>query len=160
VKIEKKPLIPQRLRKINGTFSYVPHSFLTKGFLASLSQTELLVYFLLVLAGDRNGLSYYSQDRLCILLKMSIDDFMIARNGLIKKSLIAFDGFLFQVLSLPERPVELSSKVLGTPDDFIQKDPLTIRRILDREFKDTPAPKTGSLTGGQEERQDEGYGSR
>lgn len=130
MKVEKVILNKQRVRKINGSFSWFPHSFLLNGFLASLSQNELLVYFLLTLVADRNGLSYYSQDKLGLLLKMSVDEFINARNGLIAKDLIAFDGLLFQVLSLPDQPQAAESKSLRTADDFINSDPLTIRCIM------------------------------
>ena len=130
MKIYKKPLLPDRVRTINGGFSYIPHRFITHHFLTSLSQHELLIYFTLVLVGDRQGLSYYSQDRLCMMLRLSLDEFITARNGLIEKSLIAFDGFLFQVLSLPDKPVEVSQKLLKTDDDFENNDPLTIRKLV------------------------------
>lgn len=134
--IEKTLIMPDRIRKIEGSFAFIPHRFLTEGFLASISQYEILVYFLLVLASDRQGLSYYSQDRLCTLLKMTIDDFMTARNNLIERDLIAFDGFFFQTLSLPPEPVQLIKKPLSTPEDFRQRDPLTIRKIIDRALSD------------------------
>ena len=44
MKIEKNPVIKQRIRKIESPFSWFPYTFLTKGFLASLSQDELLFY--------------------------------------------------------------------------------------------------------------------
>ena len=128
--VYKKPLMPDRVRTIDGGFSFIPHRFVTHHFFASLSQHELLIYFLLVLVGDRQGLSYYSQDRLCIMLRLSLDEFITARNELIEKSLIAFDGFMFQVLSLPERPVGVSQKPLKTDDDFESGDPLTIRKLV------------------------------
>ena len=75
MKIEKKPLIPNRLRKIEGSFAFLPHAFISKGFWASLTTQEILLYVLLVLVGDHHGLSYYSQDKLCILLRMDMEDF-------------------------------------------------------------------------------------
>jgi len=132
--IQKHPVVVGRVRHIEGGFSFIPHRFLGDGFFATLNQPELLLYFLLVLVGDRQGLSYYSQDRLCILLRMSLDDFLIARNGLIEKSLIAFDGFLFQVLSLPEKPQDAPS-ALTEPHDFEHNDPLTIRRLIDQSLR-------------------------
>jgi len=134
MKIKKQILIPERVRKIEGSFSFIPHRFITDGFFTSLTQAELLVYFLLVLVGDRHGLSFYRQDRLCLMLKLPIDDFIIARNGLIKKSLVAFDGFMFQVLALPEQPVFVQSKPLVTAEDFLENDPLTIRQALKQQF--------------------------
>ena len=103
-KVAKKILEPSRLRHIDGGFSFIPHRFLTDGFLASLTQTELLLYLFLVLVSDRYGLSFYSYDSICSLLQLSADDYMEARDGLMEKDLIAFDGTLFQVLDLPQRP--------------------------------------------------------
>lgn len=107
--INKKIINPERIRRINGGFSFIPHRFLTDGFLASLSQKELLLYLFLVLVSDRHGLSFYSYDAICTLLQVSVDEYMEARDGLIKKDLIAFDGTLFQVLDLPDNPVQSSA---------------------------------------------------
>jgi len=103
--IKKKVLVAERVRSIDGGFSFVPHRFLIDGFFNSLSPHELLLYFLLVLAGDRNGLSFYSYDKICTLLQMSLDQYIESRDGLIEKDLIAFDGTLFQVLDLPSKPI-------------------------------------------------------
>jgi hypothetical protein len=102
--IKKKVLNPNRVRCIERGFSFLPHRFLTEGFLASLDQRELLLYFFLVLVSDRQGLSFYSYDAICSLLQLSVDDYLLARDGLIEKDLIAFDGTLFQVLDLPAVP--------------------------------------------------------
>ncbi len=104
--IKKIILDPGRVRRIQGGFSFIPHRFLTDGFLASLDQTEILFYFFLVLASDRNGLSFYSYDAICTFLKITADDYIEARDSLINMDLIAFDGSLFQVLDLPKEPVQ------------------------------------------------------
>ena len=106
IMIEKKILEPNRIRGIDGGFSFIPHRFLTDGFLASLNQKELLLYFFLILSSDRYGLSFYSYDVICSYLEFCVDDYIEARDGLIRKDLIAFDGTLFQVLDLPESPAQ------------------------------------------------------
>jgi hypothetical protein len=103
--IKKKIIRLDRIRKIEGGFSFIPHSFLSQGFLAALQQKEILLYLFLVLASDRNGLSFYSYDATCTLLGLNLDQYINARNGLIDKDLIAFDGTIFQVLDLPARPI-------------------------------------------------------
>lgn len=103
--IAKKILNPNRLRRIKGGFSFIPHSFVLDGFLGSLSREEILLYFFLVLVGDRHGLSFYSYDSICTLLQFSLEDYIAARDGLIDRDLIAFDGTVFQVLDLPPKPV-------------------------------------------------------
>jgi hypothetical protein len=105
--IKKKVLRAERIRRIERGFSFIPHRFLTEGFLASLDQREVLLYFFLVLVSDRQGLSFYSYDAICSLLQLSVDDYIGARDGLIEKDLIAFDGTLFQVLDLPATPPAL-----------------------------------------------------
>jgi hypothetical protein len=105
--ITKKILEPDRIRHIDGGFSFIPHRFLTDGFLSSLSQEEILLYLFLILASDRYGLSFYSYDSICSLLQITADQYIEARNTLIKKDLIAFDGSIFQVLDLPTKPIRL-----------------------------------------------------
>ena len=104
--IKKKVLVSNRIRCIEGGGSFIPHRFLTDGFLASLSQTEILLYLFLIIVSDRNGLSFYSYDAICTLLQLSVDEYIEARVTLIKKDLIAFDGTLFQVLDLPKQPIQ------------------------------------------------------
>lgn len=136
--IEKTPLCPNRVRKITGSFAFVEHRFLRDGFWATLTHHELLLYLFLVLVGDRAGLSYYSFDKICTILRISTDQYLIARNGLIQKELIAFDGHLFQVLSLPERPARETSKPLKTKQDLEEGDPATIDQIIRNAFGRRP----------------------
>ena len=99
--IKKRILNAQRIRRIDGGFSFIPHRFLTDGFVSALDPSQLLLYLFLVIAGDRNGISFYSYDSICSVLQMSVEDYIAARNALMEKDLIAFDGTLFQVLELP-----------------------------------------------------------
>jgi hypothetical protein len=102
--ISKRILNPGRIRQIRGGFSYIPHRFLTDGFLALLDQKEILLYLFLILVSDRHGLSYYSYDMICSLIQLTLDEYIEARDGLLKKDLISFDGKIFQVLDLPAAP--------------------------------------------------------
>jgi len=99
--IQKKILNPHRVRAITGSFAYIEHRFLKHGFFKRLNHNQLLLYFFLVLAADKHGLSYYSYDKICSFLGLSLDDYIDARDQLMENNLIAFDGTLFQVLSLP-----------------------------------------------------------
>ena len=128
--IEKKTLCPERLRTIGGSFAFIEHRFLREGFWSSLGHHELLLYMFFVLVADRQGLSYYGFDKICSLLQLSLDDYMLARNALIHKDLIAFDGHLFQVLSLPAEPVMNPKTPLTHPRQMEQADPATIRGLI------------------------------
>lgn len=129
--ISRAPIRPDRIRRIDGqSFAFLPHRFLREGFLCSLTPTELRLYVFLVLASDRNGLSFYGFDRICGVLEINLDDFLETRNGLIDKDLLAFDGTRFQVLSLPSRPVHKPSRALRSLHDFEHEDPATVRQLI------------------------------
>jgi len=132
--INRKPLVSNRIRKIDGSFTWIGHRFLRGGFFASLSQNELLLYFFLLLVADRQGLSYYHYDKICSLLCLSLDDYIVARDQLIDKDLIAFDGTFFQVLSLPRMVVTQSSKLLKNRDDMETFDFATIKQIMRKQL--------------------------
>ena len=126
--IRKKIINPDRIRGIKGGFSFIPHRFVTDGFLTSLNQSELLLYLFLVLVSDRFGLSYYAYDSICSLLQLTLDDYIAARDGLLKKDLIAFDGTLFQVLELPQK---------ASPQSRSKSDErIAVKKLASRLFKE------------------------
>ena len=130
--IRKKILVPERIRQIKGSFGFIPHRFLTDGFLAALDQHELLLYLFLILAADRCGLSFYSYNSICSLLGLSVDQYLKARDDLIEKDLIAFDGTIFQVLSLP---ASLNTDRCQQPRSTRGKDPVSIAQVFQQSLK-------------------------
>ena len=114
--LNKALIVPELRRVLAPPFAWIDRRFLFNGFLSGLSHQENLLYFFLVLATDRDGLSFYSYDKICQLLKLDVDDYLQARNSLISKKFIAFDGRQFQLLALPKspHPVPQSSRVSGT----------------------------------------------
>lgn len=134
-RVGRPPLVPDRVRSIEGQgFAFIPNRFLLDGFLRSLSPDELLLYFLLVLAGDRNGMSFYHYDSICSLLRMTLDQYVAARNSLIQKDLVAFDGTHFQVLALPASAPP-PARPLRTVEDLEREDPATVRCLLDQSMR-------------------------
>jgi hypothetical protein len=106
----KRVLNSERLRKIEGSFSWIDHRYITGGFLRDLSTQEILLYLFLVAVSDRNGLSFYHDDRIASLLKIDLPALGQAREGLVLRSLVAYQLPLYQVLSLPPQPVILPSR--------------------------------------------------
>lgn len=125
--VSKKIINPERVRRIHGGFSYIPHRFLTDGFLDTLTQKELLLYLFLILVSDRYGLSFYSYDAICSLLQITADQYIEARNGLIEKDLIDFDGTVFQVLDLPKKPTQPSKP---------KQNPLTVSKLIRQSLRE------------------------
>lgn len=134
--IERAPILADRIRSIAGQgFAFIPHRFLKDGFLASLGPDELLLYFFLVLAADRYGVSFYHYETMCSLLQLPADTFIHARRVLMESDLVAFDGRRYQVLSLPSKTARTAARALH-PEDLEDHDPVTIRDMIVRSLGD------------------------
>jgi hypothetical protein len=110
--MNRRPIRPDRLPRIERGFAAVPNRFLHGGFFASLGHVERSLYFFLVLAADRNGVSFYGYDKICDALAVRPDEFVQARDRLIDADLIVVDNGRFQVLSLPARPCTTTASKL------------------------------------------------
>ncbi len=124
------PIVPDRVRCAGSSgFAFVPNRFVHDGFFSALSLDELGLYLLLVLVGDRRGLNFYHYDSLCELLRWPLERYIAARNSLVEKDLIAYDGTQFQVLELPALPPR--PKALRTAEELEQHDAATIRNMIE-----------------------------
>ena len=117
--IEKRLLDPARVRRIPEGFSWIDRRFLRDGWIERLSRDEILLYFFLVTVGDRLGLSYYSDQRIAVALKISVPDLVRARGELIRHDLIAHSAPLYQVLNLGPSPISRVSRS-GDPASFAE----------------------------------------
>jgi hypothetical protein len=132
--IHRTPPRPDRLRRIEPGFAFVPNRFLRDGFFAQLSPLQRSLYLFLVLAADRNGVSFYGLARIGSLLEVPVDDVLDARDRLIDLDLLAFDGTRFQVLSLPDKPVVPPSSARDADDH----DAAAVRRGIRSSFGRPP----------------------
>ena len=119
----KKPLpmlVPQRIRKVPGSFAWIDHRIRSEGILKRMQPADIGLYLFLALAADRNGLSCWRLDR----VEREVPYFdrhalWAARNRLIELGMIAYrpwrrgepDG-CYQVLSV-ERPEDSLSPELN-----------------------------------------------
>lgn len=98
-------LWPERLRSIERPFGWLPCRLLSGGWLEALSGPAKLLYMLLATAADRQGLSFYSDGRIEQVLALgAAGDLASARLELTELDLLAFDGRIYQLLSLPSHP--------------------------------------------------------
>ena len=95
------PLISERVRRLETPFGWIPFRILRSGLLGRLGSASQLLYLFLCLVADRRGMSFYGDRRLKELLHLSTSTLEAARAELLGLDLIAFDGRLYQVLSLP-----------------------------------------------------------
>lgn len=99
---------PQRVRKVAEGFGWLDHRLLREGWLEQLTVEETAVYAFLVLAADRNGVSFYRREKIARILGMDIAEVARALGMLMKRDLVTFkpfshaspDGF-HQVLDVP-----------------------------------------------------------
>lgn len=99
--IQKRVLSPDRVRHLpKSDWSWVDRRFLRQ-FASELSGDAVFLYFLLVAVSDKNGLSYYSDKSLALMVRTSLPSLARARQELIELDLIVYQSPLVQVLSLP-----------------------------------------------------------
>ena len=101
---------PQRVRRIAGSFAWIDHRLLRNGYMAVLTHPEQSLYLFLALAADRNGVSFYRQEKICDVLGMEAHAFTVARDRLIELGLLVFESYsvtspngFYQVLAV-EKP--------------------------------------------------------
>jgi len=100
-----QPLRPDRLRNLERPFGWIPLRLLSSGWLQRLGRDAKLLYFFLCLVADRRGISYYGDALVCQRLGLSAPELAQARQELCHSDLLAFDGRVYQLLSLPrDRP--------------------------------------------------------
>lgn len=75
----------------------------TQGWFDVLSRDEILLYLWWTTVGDKNGVSFYSDEKTACRLKLSVGEIRLARHGLVEKGLIAHGNGVVQVLPLPSR---------------------------------------------------------
>lgn len=139
--MHKRPLHPDRIRTVEHPFGWVPCRMLNNGTIASMSPLERQLYLVLTLAADRQGISYYSEQRILQTLGCAPQELCRARNALIKRELLAYDGKTYQLLPLPHnhtKPKEPPRKAAYTKQEDVprqrQQMPETVRDTLRQLF--------------------------
>ena len=113
--VKKRPLCPQRLRKIPAQFSWIDQRLVRDKHIGRVSHPALALYLFLLTVADADGLSFYSDTSIADLLHMDVDSFLHARQELLAANLIAYQKPLYQVLSLdPPRQACLQPVSLAT----------------------------------------------
>ena len=105
------PVLPDRIRTIPASFSWIDRRIVTDNFLVYLSKDEIALYFFLVTVSNRLGVSFYGPARICRLTGLTRSELDDATRGLIELELLAFRFPFYQVLALPQRPVRTPSAV-------------------------------------------------
>ena len=110
---------PHKIRSIKSSFAWIDHRLLRNGYLSITTHEDLALYMFLVLAADRNGVSFYRKEKICDALNLDFRQFDIARDRLIDFKLIAFESYTvlspngyYQVLPIETKAPNPGSKVI------------------------------------------------
>jgi hypothetical protein len=98
--IEKRPILPHRVRKVPRQFSWLDHRLVRDHHIDRCTHQAAALYLFLVTVADGDGLSYYSDPSLTKRLSMDEELLRDAREHLIRVQLIAYEKPLYQVLPL------------------------------------------------------------
>lgn len=92
---------PDRIRRVPAGFGWVDHRFVREGHVRLLSRESLVLYLFLVTVADGNGISWYSDEKLCQLTGLEAHELSTARRQLAGYSLVTYSRPVYQVLELP-----------------------------------------------------------
>lgn len=104
-------LRPARLRQVPARFSWLDQRLIREGHLRGCGAEAWALYLFLVLVADAQGLSWYSDRRLCLEVSTDPTGLAKARGRLQDAELIAYAAPFYQVLELPAAPRTRSQAV-------------------------------------------------
>ncbi len=107
--MEKKVLCHERLRRVPRQFSWADQRLMRDEHLGRCSAAAWGLYLFLILVGDAQGLSYYSDSSICRTLSIPGPILLQLRQELVSADVIVYRKPLYQVLGLDE-PISRRSK--------------------------------------------------
>ena len=98
--IAKFPILPQRVRKVPQSFSWIDHRLVSDKYIDRCSHAAAALYLFFVCVGDDKGLSYYGDQSIMKKLSMDRQTLQNARSELIRNGLLVWQKPIYQVLCL------------------------------------------------------------
>ena len=109
---------PKNTRNIRGSFAWIDHRLMRDGFIEVMTHDDMVLYLFLVLAADKNGVSFYRKEKICEAVSLDYNQFEIARDRLVDMSLIAFESYsvlspngYYQVLPIESKAPNYSKQI-------------------------------------------------
>ena len=103
-KIFKQPVDPERVRTIPVQFGAVDRQLFYGKHIRRMTTNEIALFVFLHCVGDAEGLSFYSEERICEYLHFSLNGLWKARDGLVAGGFLLYSRPIYQLLNLPEPP--------------------------------------------------------
>ena len=109
---------PKNIRNIKGSFAWIDHRLMRNGFIEVMTHDDMVLYLFLVLAADKNGVSFYRKEKICEAVLLDYNQFEIARDRLVNMNLIAFESYsvlspngYYQVLPIENKAPDYSKQI-------------------------------------------------
>ena len=102
--MQKRLLIPSRVRRVPRQFSWVDQRLVRDRHIAHCDSEALALYLFLVTVADARGLSFYADASIGRMLSLPAQRLEQARTALLGAGLIAYETPLYQVLALEPAP--------------------------------------------------------
>ena len=113
--MQKRLLVPSRVRRIPGQFSWIDQRLVRDHHIERADCTALGLYLFLLTVADAQGLSYYADASIARILSLRPEQVAAARKGLMRAGLIAYEAPLYQVLALDPTPPAAAMAQDGVP---------------------------------------------
>ena len=104
-KIVKRPVDPERVRTMPTQFGAIDRRLVYQKHIRRMSTEEVALYVFLQCVSDAEGLSFYSDERICEELHFSLNGLWKAREGLMQRGFLLYRRPIYQLLNLPQ-PLE------------------------------------------------------
>jgi len=104
-KIFKQPVDPERIRTIPVQFGAVDRQLVYQKHIRRMNTEQIALYVFLECVSDAEGLSFYSDERICEYLHFSLNGLWRAREGLVQGGFLLYSRPIYQLLNLPQ-PLE------------------------------------------------------
>ena len=104
-KLIKQPVDSQRMRSMPKQFGPMDRRLVYEKHICRMSAEEIALYVFLECVSDAQGLSFYSDERICEYLHFSLNGLWNAREALVCGGYLLYGRRIYQLLNLP-RPLE------------------------------------------------------
>ncbi len=100
-KIIKQPVDPNRVRTMPAQFSPVDRRLVYQKHIRCINAEQIALFVFLECVSDPQGLSFYSDERICDYLHFSVNGLWRAREALVNEGFLLYRRPIYQLLSLP-----------------------------------------------------------
>ena len=104
-KIIKQPVDPQRVRTMPAQFGAVDRRLVYQKHIRGMTTEQIALFVFLQCVSDAEGLSFYSDERICGELHFSLNGLWKAREELVQGGFLLYCRPIYQLLNLPQ-PLE------------------------------------------------------